>query len=100
MSTIPGCFPGVTGAAMYAGYVLPPAIIVVMLPGTGPETGIVVTAVARLPCCAFVHPARNTVTIRVQAQKKRRRDLFIRFHRLLVLAGDKKYLVMMIKYLR
>jgi hypothetical protein len=72
--------------------------MVVMLPGTGPETGMVVPAVARLPCCTFVHPARNTVITRVHVTRTRRSDLFIRFHRLLVLAGDKKYLVMMIKY--
>ena len=60
MSTIAGCFPGVTGAAIYAGYVLPSAMIVVMLPGTGPDWTGVVTGAGLVCCCAFMQPASIT----------------------------------------
>jgi hypothetical protein len=72
-------------------------MIVVMLPGTGPDTGTGVVAVAGLPCGVFTHPARNTVKTRVQAQKTRMNDLVIWFHRLPALPGNKKYLLMMTK---
>jgi hypothetical protein len=68
-----------------------------MLPGTGPDTGTVVVTGAGLPCCAFVHPARNTVKTRVQAQRTRRSDRVIFFTGCLLFRATKKNLVMMTK---
>jgi len=58
-----------------------------MLPGTGPDTPAVVVTVAGPDGCAFVHPARKAVTIRMHAQRIGKNDLFICFHRLLALSG-------------
>jgi len=58
-----------------------------MLPGTGPDTPAVVVTVAGPDGCAFVHPARKAVTIRMHAQRRGKNDLFICFHRLLALSG-------------
>jgi hypothetical protein len=66
---------------------LPAAVIVVILPGTGPDTPTVVVTVAGPGCCVFVHPARKAVTIRMHAQRIGKNDLFICFHRLPSLSG-------------
>ena len=58
-----------------------------MLPGTGPDTPAVVVTVAGPGGSAFVHPAREAVTIRMHAQRRGKIDLFICFHRLLALSG-------------
>ena len=58
-----------------------------MLPGTGPDTPTGVVTVPGPGCCAFVHPARNAVMIRIHAQRIRKNDLFICFHRLPSLSG-------------
>jgi len=58
-----------------------------MLPGTGPDTPVVVVTVAGPDGCVFVHPARKAATIRMHAQRIGKNDLFICFHRLLALSG-------------
>src|SRR5512145_1090296 len=77
ISTIPGCFPAEDGAAIYAGYIFPAAVIVVMLPGTGPEIVPGVVTVAVLSSRVFVQPERNTPAIRRHEQRARIHGLFI-----------------------
>ncbi len=46
-----------------------------------------VVTVAGPDGCAFVHPARTAVTIRIHAQRRGKDELFICFHRLPALSG-------------
>jgi hypothetical protein len=48
---------------------------------------VVVVTVAGPDGCAFVHPARKAVTIRMHAQRIGNNVLFICFHRLFALSG-------------
>jgi len=57
-----------------------------MLPGAEPTVISGVDTVDGPDCCAFVHPARKAVTVRMHAQRIGKNDLFTCFHRLLALS--------------